>query len=182
MGEFLSLIKQFINQLICWKIVAPWEQAVRVRCGRYTTVLKGGIYFKIPVLDTYYVQSTRFRLSGQDKQTVGSLDKVAVTFSISIGYSIEDILKLYQTLHHAEDTIKNIVRSATSHYIATHAIADITQEKMTKDLNTSLDFSSNGLGNLQVFIADLVTVKAYRLIGDYMYGNHGDALSTAEVK
>ena len=183
MGEFLSLVKQFLNELIFWKIIAPWEQAVRVRCGRYIKVLSGGTYFKIPVLDKYYVQSTRFRLSIiQDKQTVGTLDKVAVTFSISVGYVIDDILKLYQTLHHAEDTVKNIVRNSVACYITTHNNEDITLEKMMKDINATIDFSKYGLGSVAVFISDLVTVKAYRLIGDYMYGNHGAALSTEEGK
>jgi len=164
-------------------IIDPWDQAVRVRLGRYTKVLKGGTYFKIPVIDNYYVQSCRFRISGYgDRQSWQTLDHKIITFVIAVGYKIEDISKLYNSVHHAEDTIKAIVLSKAATYISERKVEDITIVDMTKILNEMLNFSEYGLVDVSVFISNVTCAKTYRLIGDYTYGNNGSILSTEEVK
>ena len=183
MNELIELIKRFINELKFWMIIDPWDQAVRVRLGKYTKVLKGGVYFKIPVLDIFYVQSCRFRISSNaDKNTVQTLDNKAVTFVIGIGYKIDDIFKLYNTLHHAEDTIKYMMRSEACKYVSLHNLVDIKLQQMTEALTQKLNLEEYGLSSVIVYITDLTYVKTYRLIGDYMYGNNGSMLSTEATK
>ena len=178
MNELIAFFRQFLGELRFWVIVAPWEQAIRVRCGRYAKVLLGGIYFKIPVLDTVVIQSIRLRVCNTARQTVMSQDGRSITFSGSIGYSIENIEIVYNTLHHAEDTIMQLVRNILAEDISTHISLECTLEDIIQRTATKLDLEKFGLGQVKLYITELTIAKTYRIIGDYGSGLYGSALST----
>lgn len=39
MNELVATIGRWLSQLMFWIAVAPWEQALRVRCGRHVLSL-----------------------------------------------------------------------------------------------------------------------------------------------
>ena len=42
MNQILDLIREFFRLFQWWVIIAPWEQAVRVRAGKHLTLLQPG--------------------------------------------------------------------------------------------------------------------------------------------
>lgn len=180
MDQIISFIRQFIDLFVWWVIVKPWEQGVRVRAGKHVHLLHAGVHLRIPILDSYYIQSTRKRMSITGRQTLQSLDGKTMTFCAAISYSISDVLKLYNTLHHAEDTIRNITISQLAQIVASHkstiSIIEI-QTKVTKSLN----LEQYGLADVEVMLNELMITRTYRLVGDYSqtYQN-GTGLSTEE--
>ena len=58
-----ELFAQLSNVLTWVVVVAPWEQALRIRWGKTATLLKGGVYLRIPFIDRIYRQSVRKRTS-----------------------------------------------------------------------------------------------------------------------
>lgn len=121
MNSILDFIRQFFGWFKVWVIIMPWEQALRVRFGRYVQHFCGGTHLKLPFIDQYYVQSVRARISDTGKQTVSTAEGRVVTFCGAIGYIIQDIHLLYNTLHHAEETVASIVRNALAQYIVSPA-------------------------------------------------------------
>ena len=179
MNEIFAALRQFFRGLRPYFTVAPWEQALRVRAGKHVKLLSAGIHLKLPIVDTVYVQTVRRRVASVGRQTVTTRLGQAVTFSASVGYAIGNIETLYRTLHHAEDTIGNLVRSSIAHYIATHELRDCWPAKIEAAMLAQLDLGQYGLVDVAVFVTEFAVVRTFRLIGDaggYMYGG---ALSTS---
>ena len=180
MNEIIQLLRQIIGQFQPWVIVSPWEQAVRVRLGKRIKLLDAGIHLKLPFLDSVYLQSVRLRVAGLYRQTLSTRDGVVITVGGTIGYKIEDIGKLYRTLHHGEGTIANLARVEISNYVTSHKRDECEPERIVNAVNGALDFSQYGLSAVSIAVTDFAIVRTLRLIGDTEYGYHGDPLSTTK--
>ncbi len=177
-NEFLLALRQFFRSFRCWMVVSPWEQALRVRLGKRVTLLRPGFHWKLPILDVIYLQSVRLRLSSISKQTVSTCSGQVVTIAGSLGYRIEDIQLLYNSIHHAEDTITALTRSLIADYVSGHSLAACQPDKIQEAVNASIDFSRFGLADVKVYITEFAVVRTYRLIGDYTEYSWGKRLAT----
>jgi len=165
--EAISKILDAISTLFqWWFIVTPWEKAVRVRMGKKVEVKSEGIYFKIPFLDTVYTQNTKIRVVDLPVQTVTTSDNQTLTISSIVGYHIEDILLLYNSLYHPDSTIANIVMGKISEYISAHTLADCTPSKIESAMKRELNKTEFGIAYKYVRVVSHAVVKTYRLIGD----------------
>lgn len=178
MNGLFDSIKQFVQAFRVWLIVAPWEQALRVRFGKQVRLWGPGLHWKLPFIDTVYVQSVRMRIVMLDRQTVSSRDGKTITLAGSIGYCIDDIGKLYQTLHQADATIRSLAMVAIAQYVSTHEFAECVPAKIVGHLDTATDYASYGLGQIRINLTDFVVVKTYRLIGDQLGYHYGRGLDT----
>jgi len=108
MNQIKDFFEYIFNAIKIWIIVQPWQQGIRVRAGKNTKILFPGVYFRIPYVDSVYVQESRLRIASMPIQTCTSKDLKTVTINASIGYSISCIKTLYNTLYHPEITITNM--------------------------------------------------------------------------
>ena len=171
-GSFLSKIFTW------WVIVTPWEKAIRLRMGKYKTVLGTGIHLKVPVIDIIIQRNMRMRVCALSVQTMTTRDNKTLTLAGTVGYSIENLELLYDTLHHAEDTIQNLVMSAIAQYIHTHDAVNCSPEKVEDSTSQSVDLAKYGLNNVRVRITDFAFVRTYRLIKDEQRYPAGGSLDT----
>jgi hypothetical protein len=178
MNEILNIIQRFVGSLVIWIVVSPWQQAVRVRLGKYVKVLEAGPHWKLPFIDVVYVQSVRKRTASLGRQTITNRDSVTITFSGSVSYSITNIAQLYQTLHHAEDVVMSIARHAVVQYISTHGADDCTPEAIAKSAAGTIDLRLYGLADPEVYLFDFAVVRTFRIIGDYSSYSTGSVLDT----
>lgn len=164
----MSALQQILNSLTglfrWWIVVAPWEQAVRVRLGKHVKVLGAGIFWRIPGLDVVYRQSVRRRFSSIPTQTVTTRDGKAVTVSGALAYYIADIGTLYNTLHHAEDTIQTDAAALVARFVRDCDLADCTPGAVEASVNAALDLVRYGIGGAEFAVTDFVAVKTYRLM------------------
>lgn len=166
MDQIIAFLREFIGIFKVWMIVMPWEQAVRVRFGKHTELLNAGCHLKLPFVDSYYVQSTRKRNSVTGRQTILMKDGVQNTIITTVvGYAIADVLKLYSTLHHAEDTIRNMVMAEV--VTAVCALDHLTALGIEQHINKNLDFAQYGLSDVDVRVVELSIARTYRILGDY---------------
>lgn len=177
--DLLDLLYRFFNGVRFWVIVSPFEQVLRVRLGKHMRLLHAGVHLRIPVMDTTYTQSVRRRVCSMGRQTVTSKDGVTITFCSSVGYAIKDIMKLYLTLHHAEDTISNLAQAAIADYIGTHELKNCNPQAVQNSISKSLthEFSAFGLDSPVIYLTEYATVKTFRVIGDWGNSSHGTSLS-----
>jgi hypothetical protein len=160
-------------------IVAPWEQAIRVRLGRRVQLLAAGTYLRIPFIDRVYRQSIRRRLMVVYPQTLTTRDRRAITVGAAFGYSVADLMLLYNTLHDAQDTVRTTVAARISEYVAGNDFADCTPAKLEGHVRGNIDFSVFGLANPEFYITNFAAVKTYRFItGEVPSWSLGDSLST----
>ncbi len=110
MSGVLDYLARLLGAAAFWFVVLPWQQALRVRCGRWVRLVGPGIYLRLPVLDVVKVESVRVRNSISPVQTLSTSDGALLTLSASVGYAIADLAKIYGSLEHAEDTIVQVTQ------------------------------------------------------------------------
>jgi regulator of protease activity HflC (stomatin/prohibitin superfamily) len=157
----------------------PWEQGVRVTLGKRLLLLHEGIYLKLPLIHTIFLQEKRLRVINLPIQTVSSKDGHALTISCSVGYSINDIVKLYNTLYQPDMTIGNIIASKVAEYITSNRLSDCTTRGIEDAIDFSIKGTDYGLKYEYIKVINFASVKTFRLIQDQSYMYEGvDLLKT----
>jgi len=179
MEPFVNLFRQFIDLFKWFAIVSPWEQGIRVRLGKTIKRLDPGTHFRVPIIDEVFIQSVRLRVTNCPTQTVQTADKKLLSVGATIAYAIADIEKLYQTLHHAEDTIINMVMVAIASEATAHHSDELTPELLALGASKAIQFGRYGLkSSAEIRITDYAMAKTYRLIMDQRDLGYGAALDT----
>jgi regulator of protease activity HflC (stomatin/prohibitin superfamily) len=170
----------FKNLLQWWIILAPWEQALRVRRGKIVHQLGGGIHLRIPFFDRFFVQSVRMRISELPIQTLTTLDGHTITLSGTLRYRIENLHKLYETLHDAEGTLSHIAQGAVADYIVTHPLEDCEPHTVVEAVSVVVkaELGNFGLNDIDVRITDYARVRTYRFIAQDVWRSVGQTLNT----
>lgn len=173
----IQSILDFITALLnWWFIVEPWDQAIRVRFGKHVRLFGAGVHFKIPFFDTVYKQNVRRRVCDVPLITLSTSDKVTVSIHSSLGYVINDVLKLHNTLQDAELAVKQEVLGHITRFIVSHAIKECSPTAIVEAVTSKLNLQKYGLGDVEFFLSGFVAgVRTYRLINDGMYAFSGTA-------
>jgi regulator of protease activity HflC (stomatin/prohibitin superfamily) len=128
----------------------------------------------------FYIQSIRYRLSDLATQTLSTRDGHTVVLGASVGYSINDLQKLYTTLHHAEGTVRQHVMGTLADVVQAWDRVECTPGQLATEAARQLRISlaPYGLGDVQVRITDFAYVQTFRLIQDQRWGSSYDNLDT----
>lgn len=161
--DFFEYIFKVINIFV---IIQPWEQGLIVRRGKHVRKVGKGMYFKIPYLDSVYVQEIRLRIAQLCIQTLTTKDGQTLTLNSAVGYQILDIEKLYQTLYQPDGTIANIAMAAAAGYIFQNNLSDILPHTIEHEVLKKLNEKNYGLKFEYFKITNFAAVKTFRLIQD----------------
>jgi hypothetical protein len=177
-SSIFDFIQRLGQLLVWWTVIQPWEQGIRVRLGKGRTRIGPGIHWKIPHVDLIYKQSTRRRYSTFGPATITTRDGATITLAGSVGYSIDDLDKLYDGLHHPEDAIRSLCSGAVTQYIVTHDLAECAPDTVVTQCRDNLDLGRFGLYVEQFMLTTYARVRTYRLIMDNHPDQWGDSIST----
>ncbi len=165
MGAFFTNIFSNIKGIFTWwVIIAPWEQALRIRLGKHVRLLQAGVCLKIPGMDVIYKQPTRVRTVDIGLQTVTTIDKQVITVAGNVQFQIDDLEVLYRTIHNPSSVIIDFAASHIAHFIATHTTEDCTPQAICQYATQQLELSKYGLKEGQVNLTDFALVRTFRLI------------------
>ena len=180
MNSVRDIIAGIRSVLTWWVTVSPWEQAIRVRLGKRVVLLTPGIHLRIPGADKIYLQSVRMRVASLPSQTLVTKDNRALTIAVSMRYSIADLMMLYQSLHHAEGSLANIVMGAVGEFVVDHTLAECRPSVLGTWVAERAQLERYGLRDVAVTVMTYAAVRTYRLImGDGTAWLAGDHLDTA---
>jgi len=179
MNSLFEFIRRFAEIFIWWTVVQPWEGAIRVRFGRHTKTLSPGVHLRIPYVDSIYRQTIRLRFCMMGVQTLSTKDGKTVTLAASVGYKISDVGKLYDTLHHAEETIRQLAMSEIARFIQCRPIEECSPGEIENAVSKTLCLDQYGITSDGIRLTDFAVVRTYRLINDQRYGI-GDVLDTTK--
>jgi regulator of protease activity HflC (stomatin/prohibitin superfamily) len=179
MNGLIDWLQSVIRSIRPWVTVNPWEQGVRVRLGKHVEVLRAGVHLKIPGVHSVAVLATRVRVMTVPMQTVMSKDGRAVSVAVAIQYQIEDVERVFRSVHHPESTIAYWVQGIIGQQVRLLTAEDVTPEALQEAVMGQLDVAKMGLGSFKVFISDLALVRTYRLLqeGRWIAGESMDHLS-----
>lgn len=173
MNQVQQFFEYIFKSLKIWVIVQPWEAGIRVRMGKRIKVLSGGVFFKIPYFDSVYVQEVRLRVTEMPMQTLTSKDRKTVTLNSSMGYTIESIERLYNTLHKPEMTLQSIAMSAIAEVISSTNMEDISPALLETEVVNKLSAEDYGLKYDFFKVSNFAVVQTYRLIQDQSWIQSG---------
>lgn len=174
--ELLQLIKQLFTWFV---IVDPWELGVRTRLGRHQKNIGPGVHMRIPFFDRAYVQSVRKRMTVVPAMTLTTTDSKVVTVGAYLSFEIDDVAKLFNTLHDATDTIDAIAASVAAEYISGKASVELDHNEMQAYVTEHIELEEYGIRNGQYFIASFAVAKAYRFItGDIKTWSNTEGVDT----
>lgn len=166
MNGLKEFIEWILNSFKIWIIIQPWESGLRVRFGKHMKILHKGVYLRIPYFDSIYIQETRLRIVQMSIQTLTTKDLKTVTIEGCVGYTIEDLQKLYNTLYQPESTITNIVKSSLSEFISMNDLDGIHPASIEENIFKKLNFEQNGICIKYFKLQNFAIVKTFRLIQD----------------
>ena len=175
--EAISQLLIWIKSLFTWwVVVVPWEQGVRVLLGKWQKLLQPGVHFRLPIVHLIYTQSVRTRSADLQLQTLTTSDGYTVAVAGAIIDKITDVLKLYGTLHLAQDTVVDMAAGAIAevvHSLPRHGEGNIecTPATVADMVKAKLSFAEFGIDLGDVYLTDFAFVKTYRLIGDNKHQN-----------
>jgi len=162
---FEALIALIKDLFTWWIVVTPWEQGIRVRMGKHTKRLEPGLHTRIPIIDRMYVKSIRLRYITIPTQTLTTKTGKSITVSGGLKYHIEDILKLFETMHDPESTIQLMVCNAIAMAIILGDEETLNSTDIEEIVNASLSLEENGLADVTFGFTDWAIARTYRLIG-----------------
>ena len=177
MNSLFEFIRRFAEVFIWWTVIQPWEGAIRVRFGRWVWPLAPGVHLRIPYADSVYRQTVRLRFCMMGVQTLSTIDGKTITLAASVGYRIADVWKLYNTLHHAEETIRQFAMSEIARFIQCRPLVECSPEAIEGAVSKTLCLDQYGIAFDGIRLTDFAVVKTYRIINEQRYGV-GDVLDT----
>jgi len=166
MNQIKDFFEYVLSVLKIWVIIQPWEQGLIVRNGKRIKKVEGGIYFKLPYLDSVYVQEVRLRVVALAIQTLTTKDGQTLTINSAIGFKITDIEKLYQTLYDPSATMSNFCMSNCAEHVFQTDLKNIKPDKIEKVILEKLNEKDYGLQFEYYKITNFAAVKTFRLIQD----------------
>lgn len=173
MNQVKDFLEYIFNAIRIFVIVQPWQTGIRVRSGKKIKKLNKGMYFKLPYFDSVFIQESRLRISEVAMQTLTSKDMKTLTVNSSLGYSINDVEKLYNTLYHPETTLQNIIMGLIANYVYKNNIEDITPDSISEAILSELDVAQYGLNLEFMKITNFAIVRTYRIIQDSSWNFEG---------
>ena len=173
MNQVQQFLEYIFNSFKIWIIIQPWEAGLRVRMGKHVKKLKGGMYFKIPYLDSVYVQEIRLRVLSMPIQTLTSKDGKSITMAASMGYIINNIEKVYQTLYHPELTLINMAMAEITEYIANTDATLISFSEIQDRIITKMNEQDYGIDVQYYKMNNFAIVRTYRFIQDQSWVHEG---------
>lgn len=178
MSWFTAFLHRFSEAFKWWFVLQPWEQALRVRAGRWITKFEGGVHFCIPYLDAIFKQNCRLRITDIPQQTITNASEETLTIAGALQYRVADVEPLYNTLHMAEETISQTVMSLVADYIAVNTGDKCDPDSVQIHVNNSLDLGRYGLTEVRFLLTDYARVRTYRIIMGSMEKWNAHALDT----
>ena len=182
MAWLQNLMTHFGEAFRWFYILQPWEQALRVRCGKHIRLHEGGLHFKVPYIDYIFKQNTRLRISDVPAQTITTLDAQTITLSGALQYRVADITPLFMKLHMAENTIAQECQAILTEYIAWNEFAKCSPKDVMSHVQESVDFAQYGLADVRFILKDFAVVKTYRFITGDLDTWTDHALQTDEAE
>jgi len=179
-----TFFDRFAEAFRWFYILQPWEQAIRVRAGRWIVKHEGGMHFKIPYIDYIFKQNCRLRITDVPNQSVTTLDDHTITFAGALRYKVRDVVPLYTKLHMAEDTINTYIQGILTQKLAWSSYDDCEPEKLMSHVNHEMigQLKEWGLADCKFILTDFAKVKTYRFITGDLNKWRENALQTDEAE
>ena len=165
LGELLFAAAEWLYGYWPFRIVAEWEQGVRLRFGRITAKLDPGLHMFWPGIGEIITKDAVLDVNITELQTVDTADDQSVTFSLALKYRVVDLARLYSSIQDHDATITNEVCASAAQWVQTLDYSDIQSDlsdSVWRDLHVRLE--EWGIELIDVSLFNLCCARTFRVL------------------
>lgn len=166
--KLIEIITNWWLQLTPIIIIRDYEEAVLLRFGRFKTVFKPGMHFKIPLFDEVIDQHVVVTTLSLDAQSLYTKDKQNIVVKGLIKYKIADVKIFLLEVYDAQDALSDMSQSIIKNVIMSMTMDECTDSELDNILTKKVRVEARkwGVEVQQVTLTDLAPIRSYRLIND----------------
>ena len=166
--KLIEIITHWWLQLTPVIIIRDYEEAVLLRFGKFKTVLKPGMHFKIPLFDEVIDQHVVVTTLSLDAQSLYTLDKQNIVVKGVIKYKISDVKTFLLEVYDAQDALSDMSQSIIKNVIMSMTLDECTDTELDNTLTKKVRVEARkwGVEVQQVTLTDLAPIRSFRFIND----------------
>jgi regulator of protease activity HflC (stomatin/prohibitin superfamily) len=166
--KLIEIISNWWLQITPIIIIRDYEEAVLLRFGKFKSVLKPGMHFKIPMFDEVIDQHVVVTTLSLDAQSLYTRDKQNIVVKAVIKYKISDVKTFLLEVYDAQDALSDMSQSIIKNVIMSMSMDECTDSELDNTLTKKVRVEARkwGVEVQQVTLTDLAPIRSYRLIND----------------
>jgi regulator of protease activity HflC (stomatin/prohibitin superfamily) len=166
--KLIEILTHWWLQLTPVIIIRDYEEAVLLRFGKFSAVLKPGMHFKIPIFDEVIDQHVVVTTLSLDAQSLYTKDKQNIVVKGVIKYRIADVKIFLLEIWDAQDALSDMSSSIIKNVIMSMTLDECTDAELDNTLTKKVRVEARkwGVEVQQVTLTDLAPIRSYRLIND----------------
>jgi len=166
--KLIEIISNWWLQITPIIIIRDYEEAVLLRFGKFKSVLKPGMHFKIPMFDEVIDQHVVVTTLSLDAQSLYTKDKQNIVVKGVIKYKISDVKTFLLEVYDAQDALSDMSQSIIKNVIMSMSMDECTDSELDNTLTKKVRVEARkwGVEVQQVTLTDLAPIRSYRLIND----------------
>lgn len=168
--SWIEVLANYARNVWPFWVVNSFESGVRFRFGRDRELLGPGVYFAFWFFEEIVTITVTTQVINLVAQSIVTADRVAVTFSANIEFSISDARANYCKVTDFDHSLRNAAMGQIARRVRTWTFEELVTHQA--DLERSLERSLTaytaewGVQIQDVRLTDLVPTRNYRLFGD----------------
>ncbi len=164
--KLIDIIASAWREVVPFVIVEQWNAAVHLRFGKFKRSLDGGLWFKIPFVDSIIENPVITQSVNLPAQTLTTVDGKGIVLKALVRYRVTDVKKFVLNVMHANDVLVDTTMGI---------IREVVEDKKWNDLNhidneitseVSQFVKKWGIEIEKVTISDLAIVRTFRILGN----------------
>lgn len=166
--KLIEIISNWWLQITPVIIIRDYEEAVLLRFGKFKSVLKPGMHFKIPMFDEVIDQHVVVTTLSLDAQSLYTKDKQNIVVKAVIKYKISDVKVFLLEIYDAQDALSDMSQGIIKNVIMSMSMDECTDSELDNTLTKKVRVEARkwGVEVQQVTLTDLAPIRSYRLIND----------------
>jgi regulator of protease activity HflC (stomatin/prohibitin superfamily) len=166
--KLIELLSEWWLQITPFVIIRDYEEAVLLRFGKFKSVLKPGIHFKLPLFDEVIDQHVVVTTLSLDAQSLYTKDKQNIVVKGVIKYKISDVKIFLLEVFDAQDALSDMSQSIIKNIIMSMTMDECTDSELDNTLTKKVRVEARkwGVEIQQVTLTDLAPIRSFRLIND----------------
>lgn len=163
--QLIALISSFWRQIIPFYVVDEFDKGIKLRLGRFKSVVEPGLRFKLPFMDEVLIESVVTNTYNLPSQALTTKDNKEIVVAAVVKYNISDIKKFMLNITDTESAIQDIclgkVRSALTSKNWVECQEDTVDNYISSKVRSEV--KQYGISIEKVSLTDMTRVRSYRL-------------------
>lgn len=167
--KLVDVALEFLGDVLPWKIVNMYDEAVLLRFGKTYKVLKPGFHWKIPFVDNPMVVTVVTSTLSIPVQSVITNDQKEVAVKAVVKYSIKDVVAYSENIYDAKDAISDLTQGFIAEVVNSKSWEECRDtKKLSQNITTRVraGVKKYGIDVEAVTITDFVKTPSFRMFGD----------------